>query len=231
MFLSVFSDPAAVGTVAFRFGLSFILSFLIGLEREQHNQPAGLRTHVLIAIGSTMFMLISLLIPGMFEGRFLTDPARIAAQIVTGIGFLGAGAIIKIGINIKGLTTAANIWVVASIGMAVGAGFYIAAFMITALTLITLIPLNLLEKLFIKTRQSKHLVIRFNDMELHLQDVERVLESHRINITNVNFVESIIKEFSELDIDIKISKNTDIPSLFSDLQKLPNILRVELNQQ
>jgi putative Mg2+ transporter-C (MgtC) family protein len=231
MTIEYFSDPTDLKTVAFRFGLSFILAFLIGLERERQNQPAGLRTHVLISIGSTMFMIISTLIPTLYQGRFLSDPSRIAAQIVTGIGFLGAGAILKIGINIKGLTTAANIWVVASIGMAVGAGFYYAAMMITALTLITLIPLTFLEGFLIKSRQTKKLVLKFGDQKLHLPEVRVILDKYNISITNVNFVESIIKEFTELDIDVKVSTEVEIAALFKELRKLPNVLRVELNQQ
>ncbi|MGH2677187.1 MAG: MgtC/SapB family protein, partial [Actinomycetota bacterium] len=101
-----------------------LLGGVIGLEREVRDQPAGFRTHMLVALGSCLFTLISAYGFGAFQGDpgVPYDPTRIAAQIVTGIGFLGAGAIIRSGMSVRGLTTAASLWVVAAIGMAVGAG-------------------------------------------------------------------------------------------------------------
>lgn len=230
MFLDIFSDPSDLTTIIFRFGLSFILSFLVGLERELNNQPAGLRTHVLISIGSTMFMLISLQIPAMFEGRLVSDPARIAAQIVTGIGFLGAGAIIKIGINVKGLTTAANIWVVSSIGMAVGLGYYVPAFIITGVTLITLTLLNFLEKTLITSREIKNIHLKFESTRFYLDEVESISKQFRIRITNVDFHESTVKGTTEMDINVKIPADVDITALFAEIRKLPHLTRAELTR-
>ena len=105
--------------------VSFFIGMLIGIERETHDQPAGLRTHILISIGSTMVMLISIFIPQTFTDFQNGDPGRIAAQVVSGIGFLGAGAILKFGADIKGLTTAASIWAMAAFGLAVGAGMFL----------------------------------------------------------------------------------------------------------
>src|SRR5881397_273893 len=105
-------------TIALRLLLAAILGALIGLEREIHDHPAGMRTHLLVSLGSAGFTALSIYAfpaPG-------ADPARVAAQIVTGIGFLGAGAILKQGVTIHGLTTAASLWVVAAVGMAAGAG-------------------------------------------------------------------------------------------------------------
>lgn len=116
-----------------------VLGGVIGLERELRGKAAGLRTNILICLGSCIFTIIS-------TGLCGSDPGRIAAQIVAGIGFLGAGAIIHSGIGIHGLTTAAGIWVVASIGMACGAGFYFLAVSATALTLIVLLLLPPFEK-------------------------------------------------------------------------------------
>jgi putative Mg2+ transporter-C (MgtC) family protein len=110
-------------TATLRLLLSFVVGMLIGLELEANHQPAGLRTHILISIGSTVVMLISIFIPQTFTG-FVGDPGRIAAQVVSGIGFLGAGAILKFGTDVKGLTTAASIWAMAAVGLAIGAGMY-----------------------------------------------------------------------------------------------------------
>jgi putative Mg2+ transporter-C (MgtC) family protein len=104
--------------------LAAVLGGAVGAERELHDQPAGLRTHTLLTIGACLFTLIS----AYGFGGPVTDPSRLAAQIVTGIGFLGGGAIVRHGLTVKGLTTAASIWATASIGVAVGAGSYVLAF-------------------------------------------------------------------------------------------------------
>ncbi len=93
-------------TIFFRLTLSFIIGFIVGIEREKHKQPAGLRTHILICMGSTLIMLLSIFVPQTFPEFQNGDPSRIAAQVVSAIGFLGAGAIMKFGVNVKGLTTA-----------------------------------------------------------------------------------------------------------------------------
>jgi putative Mg2+ transporter-C (MgtC) family protein len=120
----------------------------IGFERELREREAGLRTHMLVSVGAALFTLVSAY--AWTDWRFSTaeglvfDPTRIAAQVVTGIGFLGAGAIIRQGLSVRGLTTAATLWVVAAIGMATGAGYYAAAVITTVLVLVSLWPLRLL---------------------------------------------------------------------------------------
>jgi putative Mg2+ transporter-C (MgtC) family protein len=126
---------------------SLVLCGLIGLERQVHRRTAGLRTHILVGLGSCLIMLTSLYIFDIYKKEVPLDPARIAAGVITGIGFLGAGAIIRESEGVKGLTTAASLWVVAGIGLATGCGFYSAAFFSTALALITLFFLRYAEKL------------------------------------------------------------------------------------
>jgi putative Mg2+ transporter-C (MgtC) family protein len=129
-----------------RLALAAALGAVLGFERELREREAGLRTHLLVSLGSALFTIVSAY--GFRE--FLTssgnvvsfDPTRIAAQIVTGIGFLGAGAIIRQGLSIRGLTTAATLWVVAAIGLASGAGYYSAAVITTAVALVALGPLR-----------------------------------------------------------------------------------------
>jgi putative Mg2+ transporter-C (MgtC) family protein len=121
--------------------ISAILSSIIGYERHIHDKPAGLRTNILISIGSCVFTIISTSLPG-------SDTGRIAAQVVTGIGFLGAGSIIQSGGSVHGLTTAAGIWIVAAIGMACGARMYFIALIATAVTMVVLLLLPLIEKKF-----------------------------------------------------------------------------------
>jgi putative Mg2+ transporter-C (MgtC) family protein len=133
--------------ILLRVGLAAVLGGAIGFERELREREAGLRTHMLVSVGAALFTLVSAY--AWTDWRFSTeeglvfDPTRIAAQVVTGIGFLGAGAIIRQGLSIRGLTTAATLWVVAAIGMATGAGYYAAAVITTVLVLFSLWPLRI----------------------------------------------------------------------------------------
>lgn len=124
--------------------IALLLGLALGAERETQGHPAGLRTMALISVGACMFTAFGL--EPVFGQR--TDPTRIAAQIVTGVGFIGAGAILRQGGDIRGLTTAASIWVAASLGMAVGFGFYAIAVFTTVLVLVTLIALRPIERRF-----------------------------------------------------------------------------------
>ena len=125
--------------------LSFILVGIIGLEREKKGRSAGLRTHILVCVGSTLFMLTSLYVYDIYQDKATLDPARIAAGVVAGIGFLGAGTIIRGGEASLGLTTAASIWISAAIGLAVGCGYLSAAIVATLISFLTLYCLKQLE--------------------------------------------------------------------------------------
>ncbi|MFZ7119780.1 MAG: MgtC/SapB family protein [Eubacteriaceae bacterium] len=118
--------------------LSIILSGLIGFEREFTNKPAGFRTHILICIGSTTVMLCSIIMFEQYSPYTTIDPARLGAQVISGIGFLGAGTIIREGFNVKGLTTAASTWAVGCIGLAVGSGYYELSIISTLIVFSTL---------------------------------------------------------------------------------------------
>lgn len=125
--------------------LTLVLSGLIGLERQVHRRDAGLRTHILVALGSCLIMLTSLYVFDIYKDQVALDPVRIAAGVVTGIGFLGAGTIIRESDGVRGLTTAASLWVVAGIGLAIGVGFNKIAIYTTVLVLIVLHFLRYLE--------------------------------------------------------------------------------------
>jgi putative Mg2+ transporter-C (MgtC) family protein len=131
-----------------RLALAAVLGGLIGVERELRDREAGLRTHLLVAVGSALFTIVGAYGFDEFlesgEAVVRADPTRIAAQIVTGIGFLGAGAIIRQGFSVRGLTTAATLWVVAAVGLAAGAGYYSGAVITTAVVLIALWPLRIM---------------------------------------------------------------------------------------
>ena len=139
--------PASFPDAFARLALAAILGGAIGLEREYRHKPAGLRTNMLIALGSALFSILSVEL-----GAGAGSPDRIAAQVVTGIGFLGAGAILRSGENVHGLTTAATIWVNAAIGMAAGLGSYMVAAVAAAITLVVLALLPWMEEIVDKRR-------------------------------------------------------------------------------
>src|ERR687894_3000498 len=127
--------------ISIRLLISAALGATIGLEREIHGHPAGMRTHLLLSLGSGLFTVLSIFgFPG--EAGAPLDPSRVAAQIVSGIGFLGAGAIIKDGFSVRGLTTAASLWATAAVGMGAGAGQHVVAIVATAIVLFSLWPLS-----------------------------------------------------------------------------------------
>ena len=132
--------------VIIRLVISVILGGLVGLERQIHKKGAGLRTHILVSMGSCLIMLTSMYIFDIYKDVISLDPSRIASGVITGIGFLGAGAIIRDREGVKGLTTAASLWVVAGVGLAAGCGFYVACFLATALALVVLLFLGRMEK-------------------------------------------------------------------------------------
>ena len=129
--------------IIIRLCLAFVAGGVIGMERSSRRQVAGLRTHILICLGASCLMLLSIWLPQQLGAG---DPGRIAAQVVAGMGFLGAGAIIKLGNSIRGLTTAASLWLTAAVGLTIGAGMFLAALTVIILALVTLILMHRLER-------------------------------------------------------------------------------------
>lgn len=170
--------------ILLRLVLALILGGLIGFEREQNNHAAGLRTNILVCLGACLLMLLSMYGFSAFvdEPNVRVDPARLAAAVITGIGFLGAGTILFTGRSITGLTTAASLWVVSAIGLAVGAGFYFAAGTVTVLVLITLWAFNKLEKRYISTKKDQLLKIKAYDLTQTLLNINALLLEKKVGI-------------------------------------------------
>jgi putative Mg2+ transporter-C (MgtC) family protein len=145
-----------------RIGAAAGLGGIIGLERELDEKAAGLRTHILVAVGSALFTLVGAYGFEDFPATSV-DPTRIAAQVVTGIGFLGAGIIFRQGFTIRGLTTAASLWLVAAIGMAAGAGFWKGAVIATVVALISLRPLESMKGFALPQRVASHLIVELKE--------------------------------------------------------------------
>jgi putative Mg2+ transporter-C (MgtC) family protein len=168
--------------------LAVICGGLIGFEREWSHQAAGLRTHILVSMGSTTIMLLSIYGFSGFvkEAHLNIDPTRLAAQVISGIGFLGAGAIIRNGSTVKGLTTAASIWTVAAIGLSIGAGFYRVALSATLGVLIVLFVLYKGEQLLFFRVRSHNLMIQTTGKGIP-HPIIRALEVHKIKVVGVHF--------------------------------------------
>lgn len=189
--------------MAMRLLLSCILGGFIGYERESHHKAAGLRTHILVSIGSCLIMVLSFKIYNSVEGLTNADPARLAAQVVSGIGFLGAGSIIKDGPTVRGLTTAASLWVVAGVGLAVGSGYYMGAFMTTGLVFLTLTILSRLED---KDYQSLvYLFITTVDSPGQIGKIGILLGKHDIKIRDIKMEDREDETADLLVITFRIS--------------------------
>lgn len=170
--------------LSLRLVTALILGGLIGLERELNNHAAGFRTHILVCTGSTAIMLLSIYGFGEFsqELNVRMDPARLSAQVISGIGFLGAGAIMRTGVSISGLTTAASIWVVAAIGLSAGAGFFELAVTLTLLVLISLFFLNKFESRMLNKGKRSLVTIKINGASAMVGDIADVFERQGLHI-------------------------------------------------
>lgn len=189
----MFFDPILLGSVELTMLAKLLMAALaggiLGIEREKHGRPAGLRTHLLVSLGACLMMIIS-------EAFFLKygaegadsavrlDPSRTAAQIIAGIGFLGAGVIIKEGINVRGLTTAASLWVVAGMGMAYGMGLWLPATFTLGLALCSLVFLKKLEPLIKKDRYL-HLLVVAEDRRDIYPELEAIFNRSQLRITDL----------------------------------------------
>lgn len=191
-------------SVLLRLVASFLLSGFIGLERESHGRPAGFRTHILVGLGSTLVMITSAY--GFKDLGISYDPGRIAAQVISGIGFLGAGTILREGVNIRGLTTAASLWSAAGIGLAVGIGMYVPAIITTLLVVVTLVLL----KRFDPYHALHTLTITTIDRPAQLVEVFAVLADHNVNVKQIMLASGENANLNlELIIDTKYKKQIE----------------------
>lgn len=211
--------------------ISLVLGGLIGLEREQNNHAAGLRTHILVCVGSSLIMLLSMYGFNEFvdETNVRIDPARLAANVITGIGFLGAGTIVFNGASISGLTTAASLWVVAGIGLAVGAGFYYPAILVTVVMFISLYILNKVEKKWIRSSKRTHVIrIEMPDRTGALAAVSAVLARRAIDIRKV-IIEDRRKgeqELISIFLSVKMPRADVLLPVTDELRQVEDVLEV-----
>ncbi len=215
-----------------RLVLGFLAGGIIGLERSSRRQVAGLRTHILIATGATLLMLLSIYIPQHINPEKSSDPGRIAAQVVSGIGFLGAGAIIRLGNSIRGLTTAASLWFVAAVGLAIGAGMYLVAAAAEALGITTLMFLYVFEKRMFPAERLKLMEISYkNDNSVSVKEAMEIIKKAGMSVLSTDFNQSSDKKGSKLRLFIRIPGALDIASIAQSIKALDNVSRVEIKEK
>lgn len=174
--------------IILRLLLSSVIGGLIGMEREANNRPAGLRTHVLVTLGSCLIMLLSMYgFIGLGAGGTGGDPARLAAQVVSGIGFLGAGTILRTENKVSGLTTAASLWVCGGIGLAIGSGYYVGGLATATIVFFTLRSLGFIEKKVFK-KKYRVLIIQFTERPGLIGDIGHVLGNNSVLIKDIRIV-------------------------------------------
>lgn len=222
--------------LALRMTVAILLGGLIGIEREWYNHPAGFRTHILVCLGSATLMILSIFGFSAFvsEPNVRLDPARLAAQVVSGIGFLGAGAILRKGSMVTGLTTAASVWAVASIGLCVGAGFYEGAITAAVLVLVSLHLFNRLEKRWMKHRKAHGIAMLLSGTTDGLAELMRLFADNGVQVRSVKALpEPVRPQASEIPAWMHVHfqvKAAEPGKLFEVLTKaasLPSVQAIE----
>ncbi len=217
----------SVYEIIFKLALAAILGGLIGLERESLSRPAGLRTYTLVCVGSALAMVVSIDMYFQYYQTVNADPGRIAAQVVSGIGFLGAGTIMREGATVRGLTTAAGLWVVACIGLAVGAGLYIPAIVTTAVILFVLIYFIKFEQFFTGMREYKGLVMVVKDRPGQIGILGSILGELGISIKNIQLTRLDNEDDLEIEVLIQLPPNISIEQVVSELSVLEGLRNIE----
>ncbi len=215
--------------IIFRLIVGAVLGALVGFERERQGQPAGLRTHIILVVGATLTMTLSINIAIQFRPLVPNgDPARLAAQVISGIGFLGAGAILRYGPNIKGLTTAASLWTMAVVGLAVGAGHYLSGIGATALILVALIILNVIEKRFINQYSTMVIEVAADDRIGLLGEIQAATKK----LVNPVGAPSVEKNFKsqriKVEITAKIHAHTPVEQVIETISKIDGIRSIKI---
>ena len=217
-----------------RIAVSLLLGALIGFERERKNHAAGLRTHILVCLGSCLIMILSIYGFADFvnEPNVRLDPARLAAQVITGVGFLGAGTIVITGRSITGLTTAASVWVVMAIGLSVGAGFYVPAVFTAVLVLLILWGLNIVEQRFTKQPKQALVSLHADDETFAIDGVKAVLEAFGVKLVRIQFFNEQSRSSGterRIQLSVVVPQKDRILELAEVLRKLEGVKTLSLD--
>lgn len=213
--------------------LASLLGGLIGLEREVYGRPAGFRTHLLVSLGSCLFAIASIEFYrryGNFTGHgpVGVDAARVAAQVVPGIGFLGAGAIIREGASVRGLTTAACLWIAAAVGLACGSGMYIISCVVTAISLTALLLLKKVEGALARDHYSI-LVVMSDDLTGQLEQIQRLLDECKLQRLGVNIEKDIENSRLRFEFEVKLTSREVVCAVVDQVGALSGVRKVSFS--
>lgn len=226
--------PDDLATQAVLLGCAFVLSAIIGIEREVRHKSAGARTHILVGLGAALFTLVSAYgFAGMVDGDSVRDPGRIAAQIVTGIGFLGAGVIFVKQNVVSGLTTAASIWVSASVGMACGAGMPIIGALAVVFYLFTVTVVNALVERIKRPELAEHFTVQYEDGRGVLRDIlgETSRQGYESSLNHTRRVRGESGKLIEADLRFTPRQSGVDRGVFEILHDITGVHSVEINEQ
>ena len=211
------SDGFTFFGACYRLVLSMMLGSIVGFERRRRGQTAGVRTFSLIAMGSTLAMVLSTYVAQRYGDG---DPTRMAAQVISGIGFLGAGAIIQMKGSVRGLTTAAGIWMVANIGMAVGCGMYWVAVAATGLILFILVLLERIEHSISLRSESRIIRVRVGEILSDISKYRKVMKEYGVILSNFFVEYDFEQKETRLNLVVVLKENTDLVGLFTKFEEL-----------
>lgn len=215
----------------FRLVLSMVLGMIVGAERKRKGQIAGIRTFALISMGACLAMLLSIYVPQVYLGLKNGDPGRIAAQVITGIGFIGGGAMIHMKGAVKGLTTAAGIWMTAIIGMAVGIGMYLCSIGATILILLTLVTFEQYEKRRKLGQESKVISITVSGILKDVTDYRKVFGEYNVHLSTFYIEYDYEHDQTVLNFVILAHAYTDLLPVLSKVGEVHKTLRLTLSSQ
>lgn len=214
---NISSDSISFTGTCYRLLLSMILGSIVGFERRRRGQTAGVRTFSLIAMGSALAMVLSVYVAQKYSDG---DPTRMAAQVISGIGFLGAGAIIQMKGSVRGLTTAAGIWMVANIGMAVGCGMYWVATIATGLILFILVLLERIEHRISMRSESRIIRVRVGEILHDINKYREVMRKYGVVLSNFYVEYDFEQSETRLNLVVVLKENVDYVGLFSSFERL-----------
>ncbi|EFK94694.1 MgtC/SapB family protein [Finegoldia magna] len=212
--------------IATRLILAAILGAVIGIEREINNRAAGFRTHIIVSVGACLIMLIGIDGIGKFSSDTARDTARIAGQVISGIGFLGAGTILQKKNAVTGLTTAATLWLSAAIGLAVGIGYYEGAIIATVICLVTLISLNKISDLSNKKTIKSYSMI-FDTYNFNQDSFYEFTSKEGVEIRKLDIIDEEMDDKSMIEVTFSFNKNYDIDGFFKKLKSEYNLQSVK----